>query len=134
MADSPSTTLINPTETYFLVGSVQVVVALHDHLVHLLHQIGWENGSEGLEVLSAESVGVPQSFLLRMRTSLPLAELGVEGFHDSLEGVSDACGVVGIFVLVIGVGVGVGVAGGGDGGDGGGRGWFGRRDGRGGCG
>ena len=66
MADSPSTTLINPTETYFFVGSVQVVVALHDHLVHLLHQIGWENGSEGLEVLSAESVGVPQSFLLRM--------------------------------------------------------------------
>lgn len=134
MADSPSTTLINPTETYFFVGSVQVVVALHDHLVHLLHQIGWENGGEGLEVLSAESVGVPQSFLLRMRTSLPLAELGVEGFHDSLEGVSDACGVVGVFVLVIGVGVGVGVAGGGDGGDGGGRGWFGRRDGRGGCG
>ena len=116
MADSPSTTLNNPTETHLLVGSVQVVIALHDHLVHLLHQIGWENGGEGLQVLGAESVGVPQSFLLRVRASLPFAELDVERLHDGLEGVSNACGVMGIFVLVIGVGVGVGVAGGGGGG------------------
>lgn len=81
--------------------------------------------------LSAESVGVPQSFLLRMRTSLPLAELGVEGFHDSLEGVSDACGVVGVFVLVTeseleleSLEAEIAEEGG----------WFGRRDGRGGCG
>ena len=60
-----------------------------------------------------------------MGPSLALAELGVEGLDDGLEGASDARGVVGVLVLVVGLGVRVGVAGGGDDGGRGGSGGFG---------